>query len=215
MRNPNVRVAGWLIGLLLLAGCSSVRQADLPAGKQDVADTIYVTRRGWHTGILVPTTALDTLFPSILKQLPGATHVKFSWGDRRYFMADEGTLGLAIRAALLPTQSVVHVEGFDRLPRWYINSDNVIPMHLSEEGVRLMMAYIRESFGRDSHRQLIPLRRKEEGMSHFYLSNITYWGTRTCNVWTARALKRAGLQIRPFFFLTAGQVMRKVRKEKT
>jgi len=205
---------GWLIGLLLLTGCASVRQADLPAGKEEAADTIYVTRRGWHTTVLVPVAALDTLFPSIQKQMPGATHLAFSWGDRRYFMAAEGTLGLAVRAALLPTESVVHVEGYNWLPREYINSDNVIPVHLSEEGLRLMIDYIKESFERDSRQQLIPLRQKEEGMSHFYLSHITYWGTRTCNVWTARALKRAGVDIHPALSLTAGRVMRQLKEQK-
>jgi uncharacterized protein (TIGR02117 family) len=194
--------------------CSSVRQAELPANKEEAADTIYVTRRGWHTGILVPAAALDTLFPSIPNQLPGATHVAFSWGDRRYFMAKKGTLGLAIRAALLPTESVVHVEGYNWLPRGYINSQNVIPMHLSQEGLRLMIGYIKDSFERDSRQQLIPLRQREEGMSHFYLSHITYWGTRTCNVWTARALSKTGVDIYPALSLTAGRVMRQLKKQK-
>ena len=118
----------WLGGLLLLVSCSSVRQARLPANKEEAADTIYVTRRGWHTGILIPAAALDSLFPSIQKQMPGATHVAFSWGDRRYFMAEEGT--------------------------------------------------------------------------------------RTCNVWTARALKRAGVDIHPALSLTAGRVMRQLKEQK-
>ena len=209
-----VRRLAWLIGVFLLTDCSSVRQAELPVEKVEAAETIYVTRRGWHTGILLPSTALDPLFPSIIKQMPRATHVAFSWGDRRYFMAGEGTLGLAIRAALFPTQSVVHVEGYNWLPQRYINSENVLPMHLSEEGLRLMIDYIRESFERDSRQQIIPLRQNEEGMSHFYLSHITYWGTRTCNVWTARALAKAGVDIHPALSLTAGRVMRQLKEQK-
>jgi uncharacterized protein (TIGR02117 family) len=204
---------GWLSGLLLMMSCSSLRQAELPANKE-AADTIYVTRRGWHTGILVPAAALDTFFPSIQKQMPGATHVAFSWGDRRYFMAEEGTLGLAIRAALLPTESVVYVEGFNWLPKGYTKSENVIPVSLSEKGLRLMIGYIEQSFERDSRQQLIPLRQREEGMSHFYLSHITYWGTRTCNVWIARALAKAGVDIHPALSLTAGRVMRQLKERK-
>ena len=128
MRIREIWMLGWLSGLLLLTGCSSLRQADLPAGKEEAADTIYVTRRGWHTGILVPAAVLDTLFPSIQKQMPGATHVAFSWGDRRYFMAEEGT--------------------------------------------------------------------------------------RTCNVWTARALAKAGVDIHPALSLTAGRVMRQLKEHK-
>jgi hypothetical protein len=51
-------------------------------------------------------------------------------------------------------------------------------------------------------------------MSYFYLSDITYWGTRTCNVWTARALRKSGFPINPVVALTSGNVMKQVRKKR-
>lgn len=205
--------AGLLV-VFLAASCAS--SDHLSSARQDRAatDTLYLAKRGWHTGILVSRSSIDTLFPDVLDHFPEATYLNFSWGDRKFFMADKGTWGLALRAALLPTQSVMHVDGLDRLPPWYVDSKTVVRVELPVEGFRSMMEYIRQSFARNKKQQLIPLRMNKPAMSHFYLSGITYWGTRTCNVWTARALKRGGLHIHPFFYLTAGQVIRRVRAER-
>ena len=198
---------------LLHQGCSSSRYQAYPPPKRESSVLIYVTKRGWHTGIMVPRQSMDTLLPHIAGDFPQASHLTFSWGDKKYFMAPKGTFGLALRAALLPTQSVVHVDGFNYLPREYAEQKNVVSMDLSREGFEAMIRFIDRSFQRDSTAGLITLRESSRAMSRFYLSNITYWGTRTCNVWTARALKRAGVDIHPVFSLTAHQVMRQARKD--
>ncbi|MBS3776911.1 MAG: DUF2459 domain-containing protein [Bacteroidales bacterium] len=205
-----------LAGLLSLwlQGCSSSRDIPYPPQKDEPSIPVYVTKRGWHTGILIPRGSLDTLLPHVAGDFAEATHLNFSWGDRKYFMAPKGTVGLALRAALLPTQSVVHVDGFNYLPSGYTDRQDVVPLELTREGFKSMVRFIGGSFQRDSScgssAALIPLREKPRAMSCFYLSNIAYWGTRTCNVWTARALKKAGVDIHPAFSLTARQVMQKV-----
>jgi len=165
---------------------------------------------------MLPRRTIDTLLPCIAEDFEKASHLNFSWGDRKFFMAPKGTSGLALRAALLPTQSVVHVDGFNYLPSGYTDRQDVVPLELNREGFKSMVRFIGGSFQRDSScgssAALITLREKPHAMSRFYLSNITYWGTRTCNVWTARALKRAGVDIHPGVSLTAGQVMRRVRE---
>jgi len=201
---------------LLLQGCSSSRSNSYPPPQGEPSIPIYVTKRGWHTGIMLPRRTLDTLLPHVAGDFSEASHLNFSWGDRKYFMAPKGTVGLALRAALLPTQSVIHVDGFNYLPPEYTDQEDVVVLDVSREGFKSMVRFIGRSFERDSSAgssvALVPLREKPQAMSRFYLSNITYWGTRTCNVWTARALKRAGVDIHPGMTLTARQVMQKVSK---
>lgn len=199
---------------LMLQGCSSSRSNSYPPPQGEPSVSIYVTKRGWHTGVMVPRRTIDTLLPNIAGDFSEASHLNFSWGDRKYFMAPKGTLGLALRAALLPTQSVMHVDGFNYLPPGYTERKDVVPLDLSREGFKSMIRFIGQSFERDSSSGLIALRERPQAMSRFYLSNITYWGTRTCNVWTARALKQAGVDIHPGLSLTAGQVMRKLKEQK-
>ena len=201
---------------LLFQGWSADGHSPYFSRNNEPSIAIYVTKRGWHTGIMVPRRTLDTLLPAIAGDFEGASHLTFSWGDRKYFMAPKGSVGLALRAALLPTQSVIHVDGFNYLPPGYAEREDVVALNLSRVRFKSMMRFIDQSFARDSSSSsaaaLIPLRESPRAMSRFYLSNITYWGTRTCNVWTARALKKAGVDIHPGLSLTAGQVMRKLKK---
>ncbi len=203
--------------MVLLTGCFSAGEALKQTGSIDSSIdssvTIYVTKRGWHTGLLIPKQKVKALIPEMDADFPEASHLNFSWGEKKYFMAPKGTVILALRAALLPTQSVVHVDGLDRLPSSYIKSPGVQAIDLTSEGFQSMMVFIQKSFERDSASRLILLRENPRAMSNFYLSGITYWGTRTCNVWTARALEQAGLDLNPGFLLTAGQIMRRVKKE--
>jgi uncharacterized protein (TIGR02117 family) len=202
----------WLA--VLLTGCFPAKEGLYPPDdKEENPTTVYITKRSWHTGILLKNKALDTLFADLYNNYPDAEYLNISWGDKKYFMADKGTVGLALRAALLPTKSVVHVDGYSRLPEWYIKSDQLAEVHLSENGFSKMVRFIRNSFARDSAGNLIALRSSPEAMSSFYLSDITYWGTRTCNVWTAKALRKSGFPVNPFIALTAGNLMKQVRKQ--
>jgi uncharacterized protein (TIGR02117 family) len=157
---------------------------------------------------------VDTLLPELTENIPKARYLNLSWGDRKYFMSEEGTVGLALRAALLPTQSVINVIGYTHLPEWFFKQKQVEAVRLSRDGFISMADYIHDSFARDSAGRLVSLRERPVGMSYFYLSDITYWGTRTCNVWTARALRKSGFPINPVVALTSGNVMKQVRKKR-
>ncbi len=200
---------------LLLSGCFGPKEGLYPPEKESKFKvTVYVSKRSWHTGIVMKRSDVDTLLPELMENIPKAEYLNLSWGDRKYFMAEEGTVGLALRAALLPTQSVIHVIGYTHLPEWYFKQKQVAKVKLSRNGFLSMVDYIHDSFARDSSGLLVPLRERPVGMSYFYLSNITYWGSRTCNVWTARALRKSGFPINPVIALTSGNVMKQVRKKR-
>ena len=216
MRNGLHIVPGFLLmGAVLLSGCFAPKEGLYPPseGSGDHV-TVHVIKRSWHSGILVKKNSVDTLMPDLTRDVAKAEYLNISWGDKEFFMADVGTVGLALRAALLPTQSVIQVNGYPELSDWYFDREEVEEIELSRRGFDSMIDYIHESFARDSMDNLIPLRERRVGMSYFYLSNITFWGTRTCNVWTAKALRQSGFPINPFIALTSGNVMRQVRRKR-
>ena len=107
----------------------------------------------------------------------------------------------------------MHVDGYTHLPRGYLQRGHILKIDLSYQGFLSMLQYMHAGFARDEAGRLISLRTDTLSMSGFYLSNITYWGTRTCNVWTAKALRKAGLPVRPFIALTARNLMNQVRND--
>ncbi|MBS3776217.1 MAG: DUF2459 domain-containing protein [Bacteroidales bacterium] len=214
MRNGLHIVPGFLLmGAVFLSGCFAPKEGLYPPSEESGDHvTVHFIKRSWHTGLLVKKNAVDTLMPDLTRDVTKAEYLNISWGDKEFFMADVGTVGLALRAAFLPTQSVIQVNGYPELSDWYFDREEVEEIELSRRGFDLMIDYIHESFARDSMDNLVPLRERRTGMSYFYLSNITFWGTRTCNVWTAKALRQSGFPINPYLSLTAGSVMRKVRR---
>lgn len=201
-----------IVILLLFWSCMGSKKAKHPSAGEDHTVRVYLSKRGWHTGLLIEKHLTDTVLTGLLADFPRARYLNISWGDRKFFMADQGTVILALRAAILPTQSVMHVDGYTHLPKGYFQRRHMLKIDLSYQRFRSMLTYIKKGFARDDAGKLIRLRSDTLAMSGFYLSNITYWGTRTCNVWTAKALQKAGLPVKPFIALTARNLMNQVRK---
>ena len=208
------RIFGILQIILLLNVCSPPNELVYPPNTPRETLTVYITKRGWHTGILVKKTALDSLIPGLTMDFPDARFLELSWGDKKFFMAERSPVGLALRAVLWPTQSVMHVYGFTFLPDDYLKNDYVKSIQLTRKGFSEMSLYMNQSFARDSSNRIIPLEKNPRGMSNYYLSNLVYGGKRTCNTWTANALKQGDFPVRPFWALTAKNLLKQIEKQK-
>lgn len=113
------RQAGWrgrvcLVLLFALAGCAGPVAGLYPPQSAETCRTIRLVGHGWHTGIVVAAT--DVSRP-IAAWFPNARYLEFGWGDRAFYMAREQSAWLALRAVLLPTDSVMHVAGYAEPPR--------------------------------------------------------------------------------------------------
>ena len=58
----------------------------------------------------------------------------------------------------------------------------------------------------------MPLGPGQAPVSRFYPARERYYLWRTCNTWTARALRAAGVPITPLYAITAGNVMYQARQ---
>ena len=80
------------------------------------AAEFYVSSHGWHTGIAVRRAAVlaNAGWPPgvAARDFAGCAWLELGWGDRKFYMAKQPGLAMAVGAALVPGRSVLHVAGF-------------------------------------------------------------------------------------------------------
>jgi hypothetical protein len=75
-----------------------------------------------------------------------------------------------------------------------------------------MTRFIHDEYRRDREDRPVRLERGLYGASWFYAARSRYHLFNTCNTWITRALSTAGLPVTPAGVITAGEVMRQVRR---
>jgi uncharacterized protein (TIGR02117 family) len=204
-------VAPGLIVLVLLgAGCATP-VSELPKAHEP-ARVIYVVGQGWHTGIVVQRQDIpEALWPE-QQDFPAARFLEVGWGDQDFYQAAEGSLGLALKAALNSTASVLHVIGLRLPPEEVFVASEILAVRLSPQGFERLCTFIHNAHKRDASGQAITLGPGWYADSRFYLATGQYHVLYTCNTWLAEALQVAGCPINPTLALTTESVMSQVRK---
>ena len=192
-------------------GCAGPLVSLYPPPPGDASVSVWVVRHTWHTGLVVRRADVAAGAWPARADFPGAAYLEVGWGDRDFYQAPEGTLWLALKAALWPTDSVLHVAAFAEPPERFFAGSEVVSVRLSARGFQRFAAFVADAHARDDRGRAIRLGPGKYGASRFYLGRERYLLT-TCNVWTARALRAAGLPITPAWALTAGNVMFQVRR---
>ena len=205
-----------LVGLLILvAACAAsppvVRQSqDAPARGAPV--TVYVAGHGWHTGIIVPAADMQARLPALQAQFGKTPFLEFGWGDRDFYQAEEITAGVALKAVLWPTASVMHVVAVSADVTAFFPRSEIHRLCLSREHYAVLLDFIAGSFRRNEGGALVPGGRGLYGDSQFFDAVGDYTLFNTCNTWTAKGLKSAGFDIGTAFKATASSVMRFLRQ---
>ncbi len=217
------RHIGWL--LALCAGLSTaavvpmpsaIAQAPIPGnngmGSDETKIAIYVTSNGWHTGIVVAGALLPAGTIPEAADFPDAPYLSFGWGDAEFYPALRPTIGMMLRAALQPTPAVVHMAGLPAHPRDVFPTDEVVELLVSTAGFRNLVAYLDDSFARHGRERTRSITPGLHSFSLFYRAKDKFHLFNTCNTWTARGLKLAGLPIRVSGTLRAEDLMAQVRQ---
>ncbi|HYH22958.1 MAG TPA: TIGR02117 family protein [Azospirillum sp.] len=180
-----------------------------PAGEGIV---VFVCSNGVHTDLVLPATTEAIDWTAVLPRADfplapaDSTHLSFGWGDRAFYLETRHWSDLnprtAWRALFGGGRSVIHVHHL-RTPS---GGDGCGRLVLGEGAYRRLVAYVRAGFR--SERPLLGA--SYTGGDRFYEANGTYSPVLTCNEWTARALRAAGVPMGIWTPL-AGGVMRWVR----
>jgi uncharacterized protein (TIGR02117 family) len=173
---------------------------------------IYVIGHGWHTSLVVRRADIpDGLWPEH-HDFPQATYLEIGWGDKDFYQAKQPSFGLALRAAVKSTGSVLHIVGFTLPPEEYFLTSDVFAVRLSPSGLAALSTFIHTTYKRDAQGHTIALGKGWYGDSTFYLAEGQYHLFNTCNNWIAQALQVAGGPIDPASAMTAGNVLSQVRQ---
>jgi len=195
---------------ILLPAILSVSASALSQSNPGPPDrTVYIGQSGWHTGFVVRIEDAKNCW-SEAGEYSGYKWLDVSWGDKDYFTAPKGTILLALRAALLPTESVLLVTPFNKSPEdFYGQSSTLARISMDEESFQALCRFISASFQRKDG-GLIPVDGKG-----FFLAERKYCLFRTCNTWAAMGLKAAGFNVRTFPVVAAWQLFQQAEKIET
>lgn len=202
----------WLLQAVLLfaAGCSTLPHAIVTPAlpTQPATEKILVISHGWHTGFVVNARDMYALQPALQQRFPAATYLEFGWGDRRFYQSEQFSSGLALRAVLWPTATVMHVVALPADVRRHFPASAMREVCLSPTHLQSLLQFLASSFEQTHGEWPQPLGSGLYGDSAFYSGAGSYHLFNTCNVWTARGLQSAGFDITPSVHVTADSILR-------
>lgn len=203
----------WIILLAVGCGAGATPGGEVPApAERDPRNMIYLVNHGWHAGIVLQHAEIpDGVWPAS-GDFPDAQYLEVGWGDMDYYQTPNAHLGLIFKAALLPSGSVLHIVGFNGPVQAYFPYSEIIGIELSSDGFEQLSSAIATSFARDEAGNIRSLGHGLYGNSRFYRSRESYHLFNTCNVWTARMLRSAGLPVTPAGATKVENLMSQARK---
>ena len=169
------------------------------------AATLYVVNHGWHTGLVIRRGDIPPgLWPE-QREAPPGEFLEVGWGEREFYQTRDPSLLQALRATLWPSPSVLHLVGFNGAVAERFPNSDVIALPMDAAAMERLARYISDAYDRDAAGNIIRMGRGLYGDSRFFAGRENFHLFRTCNVWTARALRRAGCPVGAG--ITAGNVM--------
>jgi uncharacterized protein (TIGR02117 family) len=172
---------------------------------------IHFFRDGIHTHLVLPASVLLQFIPTLKEHLQDSPWARIGWGDFQYYGSPQQTLLGAARALLLPSKAVIAVMGLNNIRDQISDSNRVYSIDSNQLVTEALAQFIAGYFKQDNQGQLTQIRDKPSGEVFFKARGI-YMLTNTCNNWTSRGLRIAGLRCRPLFNFFPGQVEQSVRR---
>lgn len=169
------------------------------------AATLYVVNHGWHTGIVIRRGDIPPDVWPEHRQAPPGEYLEVGWGEREFYQSRDPGLWLALRAALWPSPSVLHLVGFNGPVAQRFPYSEIIAIDVAPEAVARLAQYISDAYERDADGTIKRMGHGLYGDSRFFAANSNFHLLKTCNVWTGRALNVAGCKTGSG--ITAGSVM--------
>ena len=172
---------------------------------------IFVVSHGYHSGIVIPRRALAER--AAAQALGALVHVgtrfaafdwlEVGWGDENFYRsvptAGSLTFPLAVRALLRPgNASVLHVVGFNGLPRSIFDRADIVRLEIGEAGFERLLQKLDASFAPGPGSLLAEeLGPGLYGPSLFFRANGAFHLFNVCNHWIAGLLDAAGVPTAP------------------
>lgn len=208
----------WLAVLLALLATACATRPDLESiPLNDTPHTIYYIYRDWHTSVMLDArtyrnlSKLPAINTSLNTEVAPAGYVRIGWGDGDYYTGKNTSVVTATRALIASRYSAIQVIGYTADPFARIPEETRVPLRISDQAMRSLVAYLDASFAQGDSGNLLALRGYVENSGVFFEASQRYGLFNTCNTWSSNALRAAGLPIRGALNLTAQSVFEQAR----
>ncbi|WP_026732652.1 TIGR02117 family protein [Fischerella sp. PCC 9605] len=187
-----------LFGFALLAISAFVPRKWMSYSKDNCELKICISNTGIHSNIIVPTknNVFDWHNYIYINEVGIDTtqdynYLSFGWGDRDFYMSTPSLadlkLSTTLKALFLPTPSVMHVKGYQRI----LDNLEVKCVRVNKDDYLQLMEYIQTSFKVDAKGKKIRLGNGHTSNAGFYGAVGSYSILKNCNSWTAVGLRKA------------------------
>lgn len=202
-----------LMVIWLLMVTSGAIASDIRSSEHE--KKIYLVSHGWHAGLVIMRKDVSGEILRLPPVFNDAKYLEIGWGDLDFYRTPEPHPGLILKAALLPTESVLHVVGFSGSVAAYFPRSEIIEIRLPAFGVERLVTALASGFARVENQELASIGPGLYGESRFFRSTERYHLFNTCNVWTARLLRDAGIPLVPSEAISVDDLMSQARDHGT
>jgi uncharacterized protein (TIGR02117 family) len=207
----------FLAGIFAIALIGAFTPTKWFYGKQtDCTVPIYISNvNNFHAEIILPVKneVFDWRQQLNLQQLGQEAdqyqYLSFGWGDRNFFMNSSFDPITIFDVLFLPGPSVMHVWGHSEPKLQLSSAFEVKQVNLSKAEYLKLTEFINNSFQRSAENQAIYIKQGLYKDSSFYEAKDNYSFLRTCNAWTAEALRTADINT-PIWAALAPAVMNQI-----
>jgi uncharacterized protein (TIGR02117 family) len=205
-------------GLIAVAVIGAFTPTKWFYGQQaDCSVPIYISNvNNFHAEIIVPVSneAYDWRQQLNLSQLGSNAsqykYLSFGWGDRNFFMNSSFDPMTIFDVLFLPGPSVMHIWGHVEPNLALGKGFELKKVNLSKAEYGKLIEFINNSFQRSAENQVAYIKQGLYKDSGFYEAKGSYSMLRTCNAWTAEALRVADVNT-PLWPALAPSVMRQIK----
>jgi uncharacterized protein (TIGR02117 family) len=183
-----------------------------PAHAQDCVD-VGLWSNDWHTSLALPADVLAPDHP-LRRFMPEARYFLVGWGDADFYRSDGADLALGLKALLPGGATLVHVIGA-RTPveQTFIPVD-FVHAGLSRAGAAALAQALADTLALDEAGNVVPIAPGQHGaQSRFLAARGGFDLFTVCNHWTARTLRRAGVDVHAAFVYRGDWLMAQVRRK--
>lgn len=171
---------------------------------------IFVVNNGWHSGIIVKVEDINRSVLDLEESFKGFEYIEIGWGDEEFYKSKDPSIWMTLKAAIIPTSSVMHVRAYNSYMLNYFSEEHIVQIRLSHKAFEKLLNFIVNSFAREEAKVIILSKGLYEN-SLFYLSSKNYHLFNTCNVWTANALRSADVDVSPYSSITTNSLFSQLK----
>ncbi|MBN1532688.1 MAG: DUF2459 domain-containing protein [Spirochaetes bacterium] len=200
-----------LIALVLMMPCLCAAGRDAVRNDGAGSRAVYILSNGFHTGIILEMNGNEVNALPFADSFRRYRYIDAGWGDEVFYQDPNPGLGAGVRALMVPTSSVVRIEGFNAAigdaAAW---SDSAVKVMMGYGQYHRLCEYIGASVLMGPDGAPVIASKRGDGVI-FYKSTKKYDLFNTCNTWVAGGFRYAGLDISPIGVITARTLFRRLR----